>query len=73
MICPGVIVNADGIAYITNRALLDTDAESLYISFILTHELKKFPMRKGLKHIETLLQTTNKMIDAFDVEYKHTG
>ena len=71
MICPGVIANADGIAYITNRALLDTGAGSLYISFILKHELNKSPMRKGLEHIETLLQTTNTMIDVFDVEYKH--
>ena len=68
-IYPVVVVKVNGITY---RALLDTGAESSYISSTLAHELRRPLIRTDNKQIETMLHTTNTLIDIYDVEITNT-
>ena len=54
------------------RALPDTGAGSSYMSSTLACELKKPPIRTDYKQIETMLHTTNGLIDIYDVEITNT-
>ena len=62
---PVVVVNVDGIK---RRTLLDTGAESSYISSSLANRLKKNPSRKDYKQIETILHTTTTKVKVHEVE-----
>ena len=57
---------------ITCRASLDIGAGSSYISSTFTREFKKPPIRTDYKQIETMLHTTNTLIDTYDVEITNT-
>ena len=66
-IYPVAVVKVNGI---TCRSLLDTGTGSSYIT--LARELRKPPIRTDYKQIETVLHTTNALIDIYDIEIKNT-
>ena len=55
-----VVVNVEGIKC---RALLDTGAGSSYASAALFDGLRKRPIRKELRRIEMMVQSTHQMIE----------
>ncbi len=65
VIYPVVLVKAGGIKC---RALLDTGAGSSYASAALLERLNSKPQRREFRKIETMLQTSNKMIDIHKLE-----
>ena len=53
------------------RALLDTGAESSYVSGVLMNVLKKKPIGKDTKHIEMMMNSTTKNIEVFKVQMEN--
>eukprot|EP00794_Sanderia_malayensis_P013528 gene13528-biopygen10795 len=65
VIHPVVVVLVEGIKC---RALLDTGSSSNYLSSTLVELINKTPVRKDRKTIETLLGTSDKDINVYEVE-----
>ena len=63
-----VVILVDGVKC---RALLDTGAGSSYVSAALINVLKKNPIRKETKHIEMMMNSTNKSIEVFKVQIEN--
>ena len=68
VIYPVVVVEAEGVKC---RALLDTGAGSSYASEALLDRLKKRPQRKEYKRIEMMMETTDRMIEVYDLTIKN--
>ena len=64
---PVVIVEVNGIRC---RALLDTGAGSSYASAALLNRIKTCPVRKEVRRIEMMMQTTRQEIEIHQVEVK---
>ena len=64
-IYPVVVVKVNGI---TCRNIPDTSAGSSYISSTLARKLRRPPIWRDYKQTETMLHTTNTLIDNCDVE-----
>ena len=62
-----VIVDVNGVRC---RALLDTGADSSYASAALLNRIKTCPVRKEVRRIEMMMQTTRQEIEVHQVEVK---
>ena len=65
VIHPVIVIKVEGVKC---RALLDTGSSSNYISSTLLGLIKKSPVRQEHKLIETLLGTSERSINVYDVE-----
>ena len=65
VIHPVIVIKVEGVKC---RALLDTGSSSNYISSTLLGLIKKNPVRQEHKSIETLLGTSERSINVYDVE-----